>query len=773
MNNLNKKILAWTLVFWLTFSSTFASWLSYSWNLQSDLSNLINKELNSALSWANNVLNNTWITNAVSWALNNALSWTLNNTWLTNLEDSLKDVIWSWALDNLFSDYEKDLKGKKDSKKLDKLYKEKKNIKNKQISQELKDDVLNNSLSKIKRKKLRDSISQDMQNNPQILNTLVKSMKNSQKESYRFLIKTDLSIDELKNTINFFDKAEIKYLNDDWTKKVYEVLLPFSGKISRIIWNAIETWEVPENLLPNIEIISPYAVKLNADSVYLSGELLPNMWWITKMWAQNYQKWLKSKSKVKIWIIDTWIDYNNPELSWNIFVNSSEISWNWVDDDKNWYIDDVKWYNFIANSPNSLDDHGHGTHVAWIAWAIVNWKWVFWVNSNASLIPLKVLDASWYGSSYAIVDAINYAANNQIKVLNLSLGWNGNPLNDIMCNAITNAKAKWVITIVAAWNENADVSAKVPAWCKDAITVWAVDNTLTKASFSNYWAEVDVSAPWVNIYSTVLNNSYASWNGTSMATPFVSWLVWAMLAVNPTLTYDSIKQNLLTNSDNVNSWVNIWRFANMTKVMNSLWFAEDSTGTTTPTTPPPTSSWSTSSWTTSSGTINKAPTLSLTLTTLSTNKYSVTANATDSDWKVVKYEFFKDNVFVWSGTSYTTDVTKDTTILVKVTDDKWAITQASTVLKYTQPTTNSLPVITYTSWIYSSTTNYVLINAKDSDWKVTKEEIYINWVLRYVYSFNANATNIYLYYTKWSIFTLKTVVTDDKWAKSEKSISIK
>ena len=78
-------------------------------------------------------------------------------------------------------------------------------------------------------------------------------------------------------------------------------------------------------------------------------------------------------------------------------------------------------------------------------------------------MPLKVLSANGYGSSYAIVDAINYAGNNGIRVVNMSLGGDGNPSGNIICNAITAAKSKGTISIVAAGNENADVSVKVPA----------------------------------------------------------------------------------------------------------------------------------------------------------------------------------------------------------------------------------------------------------------------------------------------------------------------
>lgn len=125
----------------------------------------------------------------------------------------------------------------------------------------------------------------------------------------------------------------------------------------------------------------------------------------------------------------------------------------------------------------------------------MNGKGAFGSNSNASIVPMKVLSAQGYGSSYAVIDAINYAANNGIKVINMSLGGSGDPTNDSICRSISYAKSKGVLSVVAAGNENSDVSRKVPAGCADALTVSAVDSTLKKASFSNYGAKVDVAAP--------------------------------------------------------------------------------------------------------------------------------------------------------------------------------------------------------------------------------------------------------------------------------------
>lgn len=194
------------------------------------------------------------------------------------------------------------------------------------------------------------------------------------------------------------------------------------------------------------------------------------------------------------------------------------------------------------------------------------------MDSNVSLVPLKVLSAQGYGSSYAVIDALNYAANNGIRVVNMSIGGNGTPSTDSICQTISYAKSKGVLAVVAAGNENADVSTKVPAGCSDALTVSAVDANLAKASFSNYGSKVDVAAPGVNVYSSYPGNKYVSMAGTSMATPFVTGLAAAVFAQSPNSTPDQVKVLLrdFANTVPVVSSVNIGRFVSMTKVMTSL-----------------------------------------------------------------------------------------------------------------------------------------------------------------------------------------------------------
>ncbi len=92
----------------------------------------------------------------------------------------------------------------------------------------------------------------------------------------------------------------------------------------------------------------------------------------------------------------------------------------------------------------------------------------------------------------------------------------------------------------------------VPAGCPDAITVGALGKSGDRASFSNMGTGVDLYAPGVDIYTTGLGNSYITKDGTSFAAPIVAGLVSKELAYDPSLSYDTILQNLTNHSP---SWI--------------------------------------------------------------------------------------------------------------------------------------------------------------------------------------------------------------------------
>ena len=103
--------------------------------------------------------------------------------------------------------------------------------------------------------------------------------------------------------------------------------------------------------------------------------------------------------------------------------------------------------------------------------------------------------------------------------------------------------------MVAAGNSNKDARNYSPANLDGVITVSAIDQDLNRATFSNFVThlKMGVAAPGVAIYSTIPDNKYATFNGTSMATPYVEGLVGVLNSIQPDLTTKQV-YNILNES---------------------------------------------------------------------------------------------------------------------------------------------------------------------------------------------------------------------------------
>ena len=205
-----------------------------------------------------------------------------------------------------------------------------------------------------------------------------------------------------------------------------------------------------------------------------------------------------------------------------------------------------------AGSP-ATNSSWHGTHVAGTVAAVTNnAAGVAGMAYQAKVLAVRALGRCG-GTLADIADAITWASGgtvsgvpavgaNKASVINMSLGGSGTCTStSAMQVAINGALSRGVPVVVAAGNSNANVTGFTPAGCTGAglIVVGATDSAAKKASFSNYGAGVDVSAPGVSIAST-LNagtttpgaDNYVYYSGTSMASPHVAALV-AMMRSKP------------------------------------------------------------------------------------------------------------------------------------------------------------------------------------------------------------------------------------------------
>lgn len=206
------------------------------------------------------------------------------------------------------------------------------------------------------------------------------------------------------------------------------------------------------------------------------------------------------------------------------------------------------------NTADDNDPRGHGTHCAGIAAAVTNngvgIASFSPTSSYVQVTSIKVLNASGMGTQRSIINGMTKAADAGADVISMSLGGLSSQSKErAYRKAVEYANQKGAIVVAAAGNANRNARNYVPASVDGVICVSAVDNELRKAVFSNYVTDMKraVAAPGVGIYSTIPGNQYDTYNGTSMATPYVAGLIGLMKSFKPDLTTNEVYR-LLDNS---------------------------------------------------------------------------------------------------------------------------------------------------------------------------------------------------------------------------------
>lgn len=227
-------------------------------------------------------------------------------------------------------------------------------------------------------------------------------------------------------------------------------------------------------------------------------------------------------SGVKVAVIDTGIDGNHLDLAANLAGGV-----NFVASGKG-----APWAR-IADPTRWDDDNGHGTHVAGTIAGVDNEIGVLGVAPGASLYAVKVLDKTGSGYLSDVISGIEWAINNNMDVINMSLGSSSDV--QALHDASDAAFAAGIVVVAAAGN---DYGGPViyPAAYGSVIAVSATDSSNSLAGFSSVGAEVELAAPGVGILSTWNDGYYNTISGTSMAAPHVTGTVALVLSVNPNLT---------------------------------------------------------------------------------------------------------------------------------------------------------------------------------------------------------------------------------------------
>ncbi|NEO56228.1 MAG: S8 family serine peptidase [Okeania sp. SIO3B5] len=263
-------------------------------------------------------------------------------------------------------------------------------------------------------------------------------------------------------------------------------------------------------------------------------------------------------NNVVVGVIDTGIDYTHPDLVNNMWTNPGETPGNGIDDDGNGYVDDVYGYDFAYGDSDPFDPiDGHGTHVAGTIGADGNnGQGVVGVNWDVDLMAIKFLDDNGNGNTFGAIQAIEYATMMGADLTNNS--WGGGGFSQGLYDAIAAAGAADSLFIASAGNSGTDNDA-TPHYpdgydLDNIISVANTDQNDNLSSSSQYGARsVDLGAPGTQIASTYPGGGYAYLSGTSMAAPHVSGVAALVLAENPDLSYQEVKDIILESTDPISA----------------------------------------------------------------------------------------------------------------------------------------------------------------------------------------------------------------------------
>ncbi len=251
---------------------------------------------------------------------------------------------------------------------------------------------------------------------------------------------------------------------------------------------------------------------------YVSGESPPNYYGQPGDYSLEVDSahTVAIGSGVVVAVIDNGIDFSHA-----LFAGALE------DDD----------FDFIGNdsdpSEESGTQYGHGTFVAGL---------VLLTAPGCTILPLRSFDASGQGTSFSVADAIYYAMQDSVDIINMSFGTYDYDL--IIANAVQDAFQQGIALIASVGNDSTGQSL-YPADFSQVLAVTAIDTSELVAGFANFGAYLDICAPGVDVYSSLAGEfDWGTWSGTSFSTAFISGVCALVIQAKPTLTVTELYQTI-------------------------------------------------------------------------------------------------------------------------------------------------------------------------------------------------------------------------------------
>jgi subtilisin family serine protease len=230
---------------------------------------------------------------------------------------------------------------------------------------------------------------------------------------------------------------------------------------------------------------------------------------------------------VTIAVLDTGVDPSTPDLQ-GAFVTG---------------------YDFVNNDADPSDDHGHGTMAAGVAAArgnngigMAGYCW------SCSIMPVKVIGADGSGLQSTLASGITWAVDHGARVISMSV-YGG--AYSTLANAVKYARSKGVVLVAAAGNSGSS-GQTYPAAYPEVLGAAGVNPDDTLNASSNYGSWVKLAGPWCN-YATSMRQAdgsyrYASFCGTSSATPAIAGVAALAFSYQPTASNAAIEQALESSS---------------------------------------------------------------------------------------------------------------------------------------------------------------------------------------------------------------------------------
>ena len=302
--------------------------------------------------------------------------------------------------------------------------------------------------------------------------------------------------------------------------------------------------------------------------------LLGNQWHLTKVQAALAWDISQGDSTVVLSIVDSGCDWTHQDLNGNMWVNPAEdINGNGqfdnypvgsggdldgIDNDNNGLVDDVIGYDFNDWDPDPYpigDPSDHGTHCNGIAGAVTNNALgVAGLGWNCRRLGFRCCTDDGYIDTYAAFNAIYYSVDARASVISMS--WGGYGYWVLERRVLEYAHDHGVVLVAAAGNDDI-MDAHYPSGFPKVMAVAATNQSDQKSGASgansNYGTWIDVCSPGDAIWSTIPNNGYEAWYGTSMATPLVAGLVGLIRSQNPGWTNTTIETHIQKTCANINA----------------------------------------------------------------------------------------------------------------------------------------------------------------------------------------------------------------------------